>query len=66
MIRALFKESSAEDSMKVVFNYAYAICFLISFMKSYVVDTHLNCLSNSNEYLQHMMFIKKWITVDGL
>ena len=48
LIKALFKESLAEECMHVLFNDAYAICFFISFIISYVVGTHLNCLHVSN------------------
>ena len=46
VIRAHFKESSA----KVIFNDAFAICFI----KSYVVGTHLS-RGNSNKYPQYMI-----------
>ena len=43
LIRAHFKESSAEDLL----NYAQAICLLMSFIQSYVVGTQLNCIDLS-------------------
>ena len=33
--------------MKGIFDNAYAILFLIFFIKAYIVGTHLNCLSKS-------------------
>ena len=51
LIKVQVKESSVEDYKHVLFNNAYAICFFISFTKSYVMDTHLN----SNEYPQHIL-----------
>ena len=48
--------------MRSLFNYAYALSFVIFFIKAYVVGIHLNCLDltcqgNSNEYPHS--FIKK-------
>ena len=65
----LFKESSAEECMHVLFNDASAILFLIYFIKSYVVVTHLNCLDLSKQFRlvpTTYDFIKKWIKVDRL
>ena len=50
LIKTHFKESSAEECMHVLFNDAYAICFLISFIISYFVGTHLNCLDLSRQF----------------
>ena len=55
--------------MQVLFIHAYAICFLISFIKLYVVGTHLNCLGLLRQFKRVPTtydFIKKWIKVDGL
>ena len=42
--------------MRGAFNNPDAIFFPIFFIKAYVVDTHLNCVDNLNEY-QHDMLL---------
>ena len=61
-IRAHFKEKSAEDFMRSVFNDAYAILFSDFLYKAYVVGTRLNCLFLSRQFKQvpiTYVFIKK-------
>ena len=49
-VRTHFKERSADDFLKGVFNDDFVRCFLILFMKAYDVDTHLNCLDKSRQF----------------
>ena len=62
-------ENLAENCMQVVFNDAYAIYFLISFIKLYIVGIHLNCLYKSRQFkwiTTTYDFIKQLIKLDGL
>ena len=59
----LKKDQPTEDFTRSVFNDTYEIYyFLIFFMKTYVVGTHLNCLDMSRqfkEYPQHVFINQK-------
>ena len=53
-IRAHFKERSAEDFMRSVFNDAYAILFSDFLYKSICCGYSFELRGNSNEYPQHV------------
>ena len=52
-IRTHFKERSAEDFLKGIFKYAYAILFCdFLYTKTYVMGTRFNCLDLLRQFKQ--------------
>ena len=55
------KKSTLKRSAKDLFEYVYVIFFLIFFMKTYVVGTHLSCIDKSIQMGIHNICLYKEI-----